>query len=158
MNSFEGRDIEESPMIIITPRQLTLLWLIAGSLLLALLPFGLLSRSLGSDIQAAGAELAQIQAQLRESPTPPPDVVPLLATLETLQQQVEQLESTAGTLRRASINWSIVADTVRQYDPQQLTIVALTQERRQIVLKGEAIRDEVVVDYKQSLEASGLFS
>jgi Tfp pilus assembly protein PilN len=151
-------DIEASPATTVSPRQLLLLWLIAGSLLLALVPFGLLSRSLQDDILAAEAEIEQIQNQLAEEPTPPPDVQPLLATLEAVQQQITQIEEAADSISGAHVYWPAVMDAVRQYDSLQLTLTALNQEERQIILKGEAVNDAAVVDYTQSLEASGLFS
>lgn len=169
MNSFESSDQtdlhnaddrhgQEPLGDTVTPRQLLLLWVIAGSLLLALVPFGLRSRSLQRDIRAAEAEIEQIQSQLAGTPSPPPEVQPLLVTLESLRQQVEELENVANTITGAQINWPAVMDTVRERDPQQLALTALTQEGRQIILEGEAVNDSVVFNYVQSLETSGLFS
>ncbi len=157
-HSAEERYVDEPSGSTITPRQLLLLWVMAGSLLLALVPFGLLSRSLRSNIQAAEAEFKRIQSQLAETPSPPSEVQPLLATLESLHQQAEALEDAADTLTGAQIYWPAVMDAVRKRDPEQLALTALTQEGRQIILEGDAINDGVVVDYAQSLEASGLFS
>ena len=151
-------DIEETPAPTVSPRQLLLLWLIAGSLLLALVPFGLLSRSLQNDILAAETEIAQIQSQLAEEPTPPPDVQSLLTTLEAVQQQIIQIEDAAESISGTHVYWPAVMDAVRRYDPEQLALTALNQNEQQIVLEGEAASDTVVVDYTQSLEASGLFS
>ncbi len=158
LDDLDDVDIEPSPAPTVTPRQLLLLWLIAGSLLLALVPFGLFSRSLRDDILAAEVEIEQIQSQLAEEPTPEPDVQPLLATLEALERKITQVEDVADSISGTYVYWPAAMDAVRRYDPQQLALTALNHQEQQIILQGEAVNDAVVVDYTRSLEASRLFS
>jgi Tfp pilus assembly protein PilN len=169
MNSFENSDLSDHnaadsrqadrpSTVALTPGQLLLLWLVAGSLFLALIPFGLLSRSIRNDIRFAEAELDQVEAQLDETPSPPPDVQPLLATLETLQGQAEELERTTQTIAESQIYWPALMDTVHQYDPQEIEFTTFIQEERRIILEGKAVNDDAVVAYVQSLDSAEVFS
>ncbi len=169
MNSFENSDIsdydaadirqaDKPSTVTLTSGQLLLLWVVAGSLLLALIPFGLLSRSIRNDIRFAEAELDKVASQLDETPSPPPDVQPLLATLETLQRQVEELERGTQTIAGSQIYWPVVMDAVSQYDPQEIEFTSFIQEEQRIILEGKAVNNDIVVDYVQSLESSEAFS
>ena len=166
-DTFDDFDLDEltepgpqaSTDLSVPPRRLAILWLIAGGVLLSLIPISLLSKALVQEIQAVETAVAQVEGSAARSPTPPPEVLPLLSTLETLQASVDASEEAGQVVSGThDVDWPEMIATLRTYNAEHMALTVLNQEGRRLRVQGRAAADSVVVDYAQSLEASGRFN
>ncbi|MHB1296520.1 MAG: PilN domain-containing protein [Anaerolineae bacterium] len=132
--------------------------LAALGVLLLMLPLALAARSLGASTARYQAEMAAIQETRIALDTPAPQVVTLQAEADGLRADMEAirtLQPVSGTL---AVDWPAVMKALSSFAPNQMTLIALSQEGNRLVVQGRALDDSIVVAYARSLETSSLFS
>lgn len=136
-------------------RQLTMLGLVMGALVLLLVAFALMARSIQSEVTQAEATLMTVQAELLQRQTPAPAMLSLMATLTQTRALAAQIRAAAPP---ASIHWPQMIAALERYDPNVIALRSLTQVEQQITLTGQAANDEAVVAYTQAIEATEHFA
>ncbi len=141
-----------------SPRQSRLsVWLIILGLALLFVPLFLTSTTIQELTVTLDFERTVVAATLNYTPPPNPTVEALSATLLWVRQQGNTVESLQGTLAAMHINWPSVMAVLGAYDPAQLSILAITQNPDNILVKGQAVDQRVVSAYADMLRESGLF-
>lgn len=128
--------------------------IVALGLIALAVPLYLVFDGLRDDLAQSASELFGVQTQLAALSTPAPDVQQLTA-------QVARTEAALAALTASQpptgMDWPQLAGVIDSYDPQQITLLALTEADNQIILEGRATDNAAVVAYIQSLAASPLF-
>lgn len=139
------------------PRGTLILWLVATSSALLLLPLYFIYTSFRSDVVLLNDNLQIVQASLADTETLEPEDQELADELARVQESVDQIEKVYSTIATRHIDWPAVMAAIGNYSPAQITLTSITQADS-ITLKGQAIDDTTVVAYSRSLEETGLFS
>jgi len=133
-------------------------WIVLGAILLALLllllAFTLINRSLQADLVRGQATLTALQVEQQQLQTPLPALQILMSTLTTTRSLADQIQ---GAAPPAGIDWPPLMAALDQYDPNRLVINSLTQVENRMTITGFASNDEVVVAYTQAIEKSERF-
>ncbi|MGC9357610.1 MAG: PilN domain-containing protein [Anaerolineae bacterium] len=130
---------------------------IAGGLVLALITFILVYRSLGDDLRDTEKMLDQVRTSIQMASNLPPEIQDLQATLTDLERQVAALQRARTALTSEQIPWDRVASSLDNYDPAEMALTSLDQTGSEIILRGQALNENVVFAYARGLEGSGLF-
>jgi len=153
----ESSDSEEqSPST--SNRKVIILWLVAFSLMLSVVPFYLVSLTFRTDIARAGSRLEQAQQALTVVPSPDAEIETLMADLAEIKQASDTISQTYPTLVAGHTDWRTVMERIGNYNPTQITLNSLSQADSRIVLAGQASDDSVVIAYTRNLKESGLFA
>jgi hypothetical protein len=136
-------------------RQSAIIGVVALALLLLLLAFWLIERTVARDLAQLENTLAGRRQTLALLQEPGPTTIALQATLTTTSAFADQILAAAPPL---GINWPQVVTGVDQYDPNQLALVSVTQVNRQLTLSGAAASEDAVVAYREQLEANADFA
>jgi Tfp pilus assembly protein PilN len=139
-------------------RKAAILWLVALSALLLIVPLLFASRVLDRDIDRLGSGMQQMQDELLTVSAPEPEVEGLRGELADVDGAIEELESLYSSISGGSANWSGALAAVADFDPLDLTLLSIAQEDKRLTLTGQARDDAAVIDYARSLEETGLFS
>lgn len=138
-----------------TLRKATVLGFVLVALLLLLVAFWLVDRSIQEDIRTAEATVSTLQTELRQLQTPAPPMLALMSTLTTTRSLAEQIRLAVPT---SGVNWPQVIEALARYDTARVMVTSLTEANRQITITGQAFNDEAVVAYAQAIEDSNLFT
>lgn len=135
-----------------------IIWLVVLSLGLLFVPLYLISDSLRQENVRLQTEATLIQQTLAVSPQPNSTEAALTDTLMQIQAQKGALEAIQPTLIAEHIPWSEVMFMLGSYDPNQLSITALSQSGNQLAVQGQAADQSQVMAYVESLKKSDLFA
>ncbi len=134
-----------------------ILWLVVASLAILLLPLFLISTTIKSANLALENQLAEIQATLVSTPKQKAGDQALKDKLLQIVKQTSVLEAAQPTLVSGHIDWLGVVNTIAAYDPEQITLVGLSQPDNRLVLTGQADDESTVMIYAQILRDSSQF-
>ena len=135
-------------------RQWVALGAVILALLLLLLAFVLVNRSVQNDLARGEATATALGQEQQELQNPGPTVEAMRATLTTTRALADQILTAAPPV---GILWPQVISVLDRYDPNRLALTSLTQVENRITVTGLAADDEVVVAYAQALEESKRF-
>lgn len=136
-------------------RQRAIIGVVVAALLLLLLAFWLIDRTVARDLTQLENMLVSQRQSLTLLQEPGPTTVALLATLTTTQAFADQILAAAPP---TGINWPQVVAGIDRYDANQLVLMSVTQVARQLTLTGSAASEDAVVAYREQLEASADFT
>jgi hypothetical protein len=139
-------------------RNAMVLWLIALSLAMLILPLYLVSAALRDDVVRLEAALRSNREALAELDTLSPDAQELVNSLAEAEALAVQIEEARANILADHTNWVAVMATIGNYDPRQLALTSLTHDDHRIILDGEAADDSAVMRYARDLEESDLFA
>lgn len=133
------------------------LWLVAAGLGVFLITLSLVTGSLRAQTAALQAELKPIQATVAKLGTPEPRLVQTMDALAQFEASTAKMGALKPTLAARRVNWPAAMAAISNYDPAQIVLLSVTQNEREITLKGRAASDPAVAAYARSLEGSGIF-
>lgn len=136
-------------------RKGTVLGIVIVALLLILLVFALVDRSIQSDVTQAELTLTALDSELIHLQTPAAPVLTMMSTLTTTRALAEQIRLAAPA---GGINWPQTIGALEQYDAETIMLTSLTQVDQRISITGQAVNEDVVVAYAQTMEKSNLFA
>jgi Tfp pilus assembly protein PilN len=156
-SDFDFDDLpEEQPRE--SPRGTIILWLVALSWLILLIPLYLVSTTVRAEITRLEAEFQVVQDALISEETPEPEIQALQDDLSQVQGRVDEIEAAYVDIASGHTNWPAVMAAIGNYNPSQLALTSITQSDGLVTLTGRAFDDSVVIAYSRALEESGLFS
>lgn len=135
-----------------------LLVMVVISLLIFFLPLFLLTIAVSEDAKNMNADLGFVRTSLTQVPTPIPAIQKLMTPIAQTQGQINQFNAVYPTLTAPRANWSSIMGTVGKYDPNQISLAAITRTANSLTITGNAINDSVVSAYAHALEESNVFS
>ncbi len=133
------------------------LWLVAAGLGVFLITLSLVTGSLRAQTAALQAELKPVQATVARLGTPEPRLVQTMDALAQFEASTAKMGALKPTLAARRVNWPAAMAAISNYDPAQIALLSVTQNEREITLKGRAATDPAVAAYARSLESSALF-
>ncbi|MCL4393796.1 MAG: PilN domain-containing protein, partial [Chloroflexi bacterium] len=139
-------------------RRPLVLWLVATSMIVFFLPLYLFSMSVNEDTKGLTTDLGFIRTSLTQVPTPAPAVEKLLTPLAQSQAQLSQVNALRPTIAAPRPNWPAVMAAIGNYNPDQITLTAISRTQTTLSISGRAAQDSVLSAYVQALEQSGQFS
>ncbi len=135
-----------------------ILWLVAISWVILLLPLYLVSTAVRGDITHLEANLQVAQEALSSTNVPDPEVQGLMNDLARVQGAIDEIEGAYSAMAAGHTNWPAVMAAIGNYNPSQLALTSIAQSGNRITLNGRAIDDSTVIAYSRALEESNLFS
>jgi len=135
-----------------------ILWLVAISGIVLLIPLYLVATAIRNDADRLSSELQAVQVALASESTLEPEAQKLADELAQLQGSVNEIDAAHAAVAASHTNWPAVMAAIGNYDPSQVALTSVTQSDNQITLNGRAIDDPVVIAYSRALEESNLFS
>ncbi|MCB9451241.1 MAG: PilN domain-containing protein [Anaerolineaceae bacterium] len=133
------------------------IWLVIFSLAALFLPLFLISTSIQEENQQLEATVTAIQATLVYTPEPAAQEQALQDALLQVRGTVNDLQPIMDGLANAQIDWMNAFAVISQYDTTRITLTGLTQTENRLVLNGQAINEDDVMGYFQTLDESLVF-
>jgi len=133
------------------------LWLAAAGLAALLVSLSFVSGNLRARTAALQGELKPIQATLAKLNTPGPQALATMTALAQVETITARMNALAPTLAARHVDWPAAIVAIGNYDPAQIVLLSVTQNEREIAVKGRAASDTAVAMYTRSLEGAGLF-
>jgi len=133
------------------------LWLVAAALAVFLLTLNLASASIRSQATSLQAQLAPLQTAAAQAATPQPHELESSGAVARVETAAARVAAIKPTIAAGRVVWPAVIAAIGSYDPAQLALLAVTQNGREITLKGTAANEAAVAAYVRALEASALF-
>jgi hypothetical protein len=135
-------------------RSRVVLWLLVAALVIALIPLNLVVGWVRADRILLEDDLGTMEMMIGDAG---------LSSLETLQLR-EEMTRTEGLITAiqavvvpVSVDWPRVVTALTQYEPAELSLLSLQQQRNQIRITGRAVDNDAVVRYQQRLLEAGTF-
>ena len=141
-----------------SPRGTIILWLVAASWIILLIPLYLFSTTVRGEVVRQEANLQAVSESLATVNAPAPELQELTDELARVQGAASDIEAAYSILAASHTNWPAVMAAIGSYNPSQLALTSIAQSGNRITLNGRAIDDTAVIAYSQALEQSGLFS
>ena len=139
------------------PRRTLVLWLMAATLGLLMLPLTLITAALSDNVSTLEADLkAAVKAQT-SMPTLPPRVQELSQQLNKIQGQANQINSLNPTFTAGSMAWTSVMAAIGNYNPNEIALDGIGRADGRLVVTGLAASDKAILTYVSSLQQSGAF-
>ena len=139
-------------------RNTLILWLVAISGVVLLVPLYLVSTTIRGDVTHLEANLQAVEEALISEDTPEPEIQEIMDDLAQVQGSLNEIEGAYSAVAAGHTNWPAVMAAIGNYDPSQLALTSIAQSDSRIILNGRAIDDSAVMAYSRALEESGLFS
>jgi len=139
-------------------RNTLILWLVAISGVVLLVPLYLVSTAIRGDVTHLEANLQAVEEALISEDTPEPEIQEIMDDLAQVQGSLNEIEGAYSAVAAGHTNWPAVMAAIGNYDPSQLALTSIAQSDSRIILNGRAIDDSAVMAYSRALEESGLFS
>ncbi|MBI5033779.1 MAG: PilN domain-containing protein [Chloroflexi bacterium] len=130
----------------------------AVSMLVFFLPLFLLTTAVNEDVKGMNTDLGFVRTSLTQVPTPIPAIQKYMTPIAQTQGQINQFNVVYPTLTSPRADWSLVMTAIGKYDPTQISLVAISRTATSVTITGNAINDNVITAYAQSLEQSNVFS
>lgn len=144
-----------------TPRRLPGLtrWLIALGMILLLITLTLVSQTITDTVIPMATEVEDMRATLTAAPQPLPAREEIGKDMLLFSGNANALNSLNGTLTAGHVTWPNVINLLSDYDASQVFLTAIAQQPNgQIVVSGQAIDEDVVINYTDRLRQSDRFS
>ena len=139
------------------PRRTLVLWLLAATLGLLMLPLTLITAALADNVNILQADRqAAVQAQTT-LPTLAPRVAALNKQLDQVQVQANQIKALNPTLVAGNMAWTSVMAAIGNYDPSEIALDGIGRADGRLVVTGLAASDQAILTYVSSLQQSGAF-
>ncbi len=151
-----NEDLEPS-----TPRRLPGLtrWLIALGMILVLITLTLVSQTIRDTVIPMATEVEAMHATLTAAPQPLPAREEIGKDMLLFSGNARALNSLTGTLTASHITWPDIINLLSDYDASQVFLTAIAQQPNgQVVVSGQAIDENVVINYTDRLRQSDQFS
>jgi Tfp pilus assembly protein PilN len=155
---FDLDSLQEQPQPRRPLRGTIILWLVAASGIILLLPLYFFSTAVRGDITRLDTNLQAVHEALTNINTPEPEVQDLMNDLTQVQGSVDEIEGAYSAVAASHANWPAVMAAIGNYNPSQLALVSITQSGNRITLNGQAVDESTVIAYRRALEKSDLFS
>jgi len=136
---------------------IVLVWVIAAVLVVLLVPGALIARSHRNQVRALEADLWAAEETLTAIRTPAPEVVALTDELSRTVRALNAAQNAVPTALATHRNWEPIFQSLLDYDPARIRLIALNQHRDDLTLTGHALTQEDVLAYAGGLERSGHF-
>jgi Tfp pilus assembly protein PilN len=133
-------------------------WLVVVGLAGLFLPLYLIGAAIKDNTQTLRDQIAQIDQQEADLSQPGSDQQTLQDELLAARQQLETLSAVNAKLLATHIDWPAVMAVIGNNGYVQMDLISLSQADDQIMLRGQAGAESVVMAYSRMLEESGQFS
>ncbi len=140
------------------PRRTLVVWLLAATLGLLMLPLTLLTAALSDQAATLQADMEAALVAQTSLPTLAPEVQKLTQDFAYTQAQVNQIKSVNPTLVAGNLEWVSVMSAIGNYDPSQIALDGIGRAEGRLVLTGRASNDQAILSYVSSLQQSGAFN
>jgi Tfp pilus assembly protein PilN len=134
------------------------LWLVAASFLILLVPLYLVSAAVRGDAARLETNIQAAQQALTTVNTPEPEIQELMDEITQVQGSISEIEQAYSGVAASHLNWPAVMAAIGNYDPSQLILDSVTQADNRVTLQGRAIGDSAVIAYSRALEETDLFA
>lgn len=134
-------------------------WLIALGMILVLITLTLVSQTIQDTTIPMATEVEMMRATLTAAPQPLPAREEIGADMVQFMSNASVLTSLTGTLTADHVTWPDVINRLSDYNAQQVFLTAIAEQPDgTIVVSGQAINEQVVIDYTDRLRQSDRFS
>ncbi len=159
LTTLELNDIEEQEDVIEAGGSShAVTWLMALGLAVLFLPLYLISGAIKESNQTLTNDLAEIAQQQTDLSQPGSTQQTLQDDLIKARQRLETLSAGKTNLIASHINWPAVMAVIGNNGYVHMDLLSLSQADNQIVLRGQAQAESIVMTYARMLEESGQFS
>ncbi len=134
------------------------LWLVAASWLILLIPLYIVSATVQRDVVRLETNIQTARQALTAVNTPEPEIQELVDEIAQVRSSADEIEQAYASAASGHVNWPAVMAAIGNYNPSQLNLTSITQADSRVTLNGRAIDDSAVIAYSRSLEESDLFS
>ncbi len=157
-NSLDLNDLPEQDQTRGSRRRVIILWLVAISGAVLLVPLYFIFSAIRNDVNRLQADIQAVQQSLTIIGTPQPEVQELMNDLGQVQGAISEIEAAYSAVAANHTDWPAVMTAIGDHDPTQLALASLAQSGSQVTLNGRAVDDSAVIAYSRALEESNLFS
>ncbi|MBI4671095.1 MAG: PilN domain-containing protein [Chloroflexi bacterium] len=154
-HAFNLRTLREAVQHI--PRRTLVLWLLATTLGLFMLPLTLVAASLTAQVSTLNDDVQAVIAAETTLPTLLPRVQSLNKQLAQVQAQAKQLQAVKPTLAAGALDWTTIMSAIGNYDPNQIAVDGLSTSDEMLIVTGRAANDAAILAYVNSLQQSNTF-
>jgi hypothetical protein len=143
------------------PRRLPALtrWLVALGMILVLITLTLVSQTIQDQTLPMLTEVESMRATLTAVPQPLPGREEIGADMIQFMTNASTLSSLTATLTASHVIWPDVINRLSDYNASRVFLTAIAEQPGgTIVVSGQAINEQVVIDYTDRLRQSPRFS
>jgi hypothetical protein len=134
------------------------MWLIALGVAALFLPVYLVSQSVSEATIPLQAQAESLLATLTAPPQIPQEEETLTARLLSLRGQLNALREAPATIAAGHTDWPAIMRALLNYDARSIRLTGFSHEAAPLVLTGSAVAESAIIEYANTLQASGLFS